>query len=238
MVVVPAPTSVARARGANHPGPIQALVIDRQTLFTDALASLLAAPPLLAQVHTESRSDRAVETARRGGIQLVLCDVKAEPVNGCEVAEALRETKPPVRVILLGDREDREWLTAAVSSSAAGVFTKDASLEEFVAGVQAVLSGHRAIGAWLITLLLDRVAQQPIKQPGLLAGRHLSRTELEILAMIGHAESIRSIASTRGISHKTVRNHLAKIYRKLELHGRTEAMLWAARQGLTTGEVH
>ena len=43
----------------------------------------------------------------------------------------------------------------------------------------------------------------------------------------------RTIAANRGISHKTVRNHLAKIYRKLELHGRTEAMLWAARMGLT-----
>jgi len=51
--------------------------------------------------------------------------------------------------------------------------------------------------------------------------------------MIGHAESIRSIALSRGISHKTVRNHLAKIYRKLELHSRTEAMLWAIREGLT-----
>jgi DNA-binding NarL/FixJ family response regulator len=51
--------------------------------------------------------------------------------------------------------------------------------------------------------------------------------------MIGRAQSVTSIATSRGISSKTVRNHLAKIYRKLELHGRTEAMLWAARQGLT-----
>jgi DNA-binding NarL/FixJ family response regulator len=64
-------------------------------------------------------------------------------------------------------------------------------------------------------------------------GNQLSPTELEIIAMIGQAQSIPAIAASRGISHKTVRNHLAKIYRKLELHGRTEAMLWAARQGLT-----
>ncbi len=52
--------------------------------------------------------------------------------------------------------------------------------------------------------------------------------------MVGKAQSIPTIAASRGISHKTVRNHLAKIYRKLELHGRTEAMLWAARMGLTS----
>ena len=237
MVVVPAPTPVAKARAAISPGPIQALVVDRQSLFTDALASLLAAPPLLANVRTESRSDRALETARGRGIQLVLCDVKAEPMSGFELAGTLRETNPDVRVILLGDHDDAEWLAAAVSSGAAGVFTKDASLEELLAGVHAVLSGHRAICSSLITFLLDRATHEPTKQLGLLGGHHLSRTELEILSMIGHAESIRSIASSRGISHKTVRNHLAKIYRKLELHGRTEAMLWAARQGLITGEV-
>lgn len=235
MVVVPAANPVA-ARAADSPGPIRAVVVDREPLFTAALASLLAAPPLSAEVSTESRSDRALETVRQGGIDLVFCDVKAAPVNGCELADALKETSSPVRVILLGDHDDAEWLVAAVSSNAAGVFMKDASLDEFLVGVQAVLSGHRAIGAGLITNLLDRL-EHPATQPNELGGRQLSRTELEILAMIGHAQSIPSIALSRGISHKTVRNHLAKIYRKLELHSRTEAMLWAARQGLTTGGI-
>jgi DNA-binding NarL/FixJ family response regulator len=236
VVVVPAASPVARARAANSPGPIRAIVIDREPLFTAALASLLAAPPLTAQVFSESRSDRALETVRQSGVELVFCDVKASPLSGCELAEALKDASPQVRVILLGDQDDAEWLVAAVSSNAAGVFMKDASLDEFLVGVQAVLSGHRAIGAGLIASLLERLSH-PQRQSSQLGGRQLSRTELEILAMIGHAQSIRSIALSRGISHKTVRNHLAKIYRKLELHSRTEAMLWAARQGLTTGGI-
>ena len=78
--------------------------------------------------------------------------------------------------------------------------------------------------------VLDRMGQsgEAKRSPN-----ELSPTELAILAMIGRAESIPAIAESRGISNKTVRNHLAKIYRKLELHGRTEAMLWAARMGLT-----
>jgi DNA-binding NarL/FixJ family response regulator len=67
-------------------------------------------------------------------------------------------------------------------------------------------------------------------RPGL--GR-LSRTEIDILTMVGAARSVQSIAAARGISQKTVRNHLANIYRKLELRSRTEAMLCAARMGLT-----
>jgi DNA-binding NarL/FixJ family response regulator len=98
--------------------------------------------------------------------------------------------------------------------------------------VGAVVSGHRAIGSGLLVRLLDRPNAVHLQESHRVASR-LSPTELAILAMIGQAQSIPTIAANRGISHKTVRNHLAKIYRKLELHGRTEAMLWAARMGLT-----
>jgi DNA-binding NarL/FixJ family response regulator len=117
-------------------------------------------------------------------------------------------------------------------SSAAGYFTKDVGFEEFLVGVRAVLSGHRAIAARLMDRVLVRLSQQQAAEPTS-SGSRLSPTEREILVLIGRAESVTSIAASRGISSKTVRNHLAKIYRKLELHGRTEAMLWAARQGLT-----
>jgi DNA-binding NarL/FixJ family response regulator len=124
-------------------------------------------------------------------------------------------------------------MTAAIHSDVAGLFTKDAALDEFLVGVRAVLSGHRAVGANLMSRVLARLSEQPLN------GRRpqipLSATELDILTMIGQAKSISAIAESRGISHKTVRNHLANIYRKLELRSRTEAMLCAVRMGLTSG---
>ena len=172
---------------------------------------------------------------RREAVDLVFCDVKAAPISGRDLAAALADEMPGVPVILLGDRDDEKQLTAALDSRAAGFFTKDAGLDEFMGGVGVVLSGHRAIGAGLMGSLLDRLAVQPADEPRRLGGQ-LSPTELEILAMIGHAQSITAIATSRGITNKTVRNHIAKIYRKLELHGRTEAVLWAARMGLTGGQ--
>jgi DNA-binding NarL/FixJ family response regulator len=110
------------------------------------------------------------------------------------------------------------------------LFTKDATLDEFLVGVQTVLSGHRAVGSNLMRMVLTRLNEsaQHAQRP---AGQ-LSPTELDILTMIGEAKSIPVIAAARGISHKTVRNHLANIYRKLQLRSRTEAMLCAARMGL------
>lgn len=231
MVVVPVP--VARSRSAENRGPLQALIVDRQPLFVAALGSLLAGPPLHAEVRTAGRADQAMEIVQRDGIQLVFCDIGAEPSSGRDLAEALTFLDPPVPTILLGDADDFERLTAAMAAGVAGAFTKDSSFDEFLVGVDIVLSGHRAIGARLVAHLLERNSQQPARHSRQAGPGQLSPTELEILAMIGDAESIPAIAASRGISHKTVRNHLAKIYRKLELHGRTEAMLWAARMGLT-----
>jgi DNA-binding NarL/FixJ family response regulator len=212
--------------------PVEMLVIDRQPLFLAAISTLLGEQPLSARVTTCPRTDTALEITRLRKLDVVFCEVRATPMSGSEFVRILAGELPEVPVILLGDREDEALLTEALMSPAAGLFTKDSSLDEFLVGVQAVLSGHRAIGASLMGRVLDRLAHQPLTEPRRM-GSQLSPTELEILAMIGHAESIPAIAASRGISHKTVRNHLAKIYRKLDLHGRTEAMLWAARSGLT-----
>jgi len=208
------------------------LVIDRQPLFLAALSTLLGAEPLSARVTTCPRTDTALEIARARKVKVVFCEVRSMPMSGTEFVRIMAAEMPDVPVILLGDRDDEALLTEALMSPAAGLFTKDSSLTEFLVGVDAVLSGHRAIGSSLMGRVLDRLAHHPATEPKRL-GNHLSPTETEILVMIGRAESIPAIAASRGISHKTVRNHLAKIYRKLELHGRTEAMLWAARSGLT-----
>ncbi|MFI5282424.1 MAG: response regulator [Candidatus Dormibacterales bacterium] len=209
-------------------------MIDPQPLFVAALGSLLAAPPLKAEVLTAARSDEGLDLVRKGNVNLVFCDVKAEPLSGPELAELLKTEAPSVPVILLADQENQALLAAALTTGAAGLFTKQAGLEEFMVGVNAVLSGHRAIGSHLMEDLLNRLGQMPVTMPSQLGGK-LSPTEIQILTMIGRAQSVQAIATSRGVSSKTVRNHLARIYRKLELSGRTEAMLWAARTGLTGG---
>ena len=207
------------------------LLIDGQPLFLAALGSLLTAPPVRARVQIAHTSDAGLEIALGGDIHLVFCEVRSEPIPAVEVAERLAHLTPRVPVILLGEPEDERLLAAALHTSVAGLFTKDATLDEFLVGVQTVLSGHRAVGSNLMSLVLARLTDGG--SPTRRAANHLSPTELDILTMIGDAKSIPVIAAARGISRKTVRNHLANIYRKLDLRSRTEAMLCAARMGLT-----
>jgi DNA-binding NarL/FixJ family response regulator len=234
VVVVPAPTSDSSPQ-STEASPLRILIIHSQPLLVAALGRLLSAAPLLAEVSTEARSDAGLDVARRGDVQIVLCGLRCEPLSGPEVAAALRVEAPLLPVVLLGDAEDEGLLVSALRSPAAGLFSHDVGVDEFIAGIGVVLSGHRAIGDRVMGMALKRIDQAPPGGPVVIPG-HLSPTELEILTMLGKAESVPNIATQRGISRKTVRNHLAKIYRKLELHGRTDAMLWAARMGLTGSE--
>jgi len=209
------------------------LAVDRQSLFLAALQELLTGSPLNAEVTSVTRSDVALEYHKEAKYDLLLVDVRAEPFSGPDLAEMLREMGDPTPVMLLGESEDHRLLLEALSGPASGYFTKDISLEEFVDGVQAVLRGHKAVGRSLLQLALARIAGGALPATNPLT--QLSPAERSILAMIGEARSVPSIADARGISQKTVRNHLASIYRKLDLRSRTEAVIWAVRMGLTSG---
>ncbi len=209
------------------------MLIDRQPLFLAALGSLLSPPPVRARIQFAYDTEAGLGMAQTGDLHLVFCEVRAGPIPAVEVAARLAERTPKVPLILLGEPDDEQLMASALNTCVAGMFTKDASLDEFLAGVKAVLSGHRAVGSNLMGRVIARLDQN--SSPHRRNASQLSVTELDILTMIGEAKSIPAIAASRGISHKTVRNHLANIYRKLDLRSRTEAMLVAARMGLTSG---
>ena len=214
-------------------GRPQIVIVDGQALFVDALAGLLGRPPLSASARMASRSDDALQMLNASPADLVLCDVKVQPLYLRTFLVLVRETSGAPPVVLLGDAEDEGSLVALMDTDAAGLFTKDVEPEHFLEGIRAVLAGHRAIGANVLRRLIARLNGTEAVTVG--SGlSQLSPTELDILAMVGAATTVEQIAQARGISPKTVRNHLANIYRKLDLRSRTEAMLCAARLGLTS----
>ena len=187
---------IAHQNGDAGTGPT-VLVIDRQPLFVAALGTLLTSPPVNARLRFARDCDAGMHIIEQGGVDLVFCELRAEPVSALQLAERLNTLTPKVPVIVLGDSDD-ELLGAAMQSSIAGLFTKDAALDEFLVGVNAVLAGHRAVGAKLMSRLLTQLADQsPAARRNQM---HLSATELDILKMIGQAQSVQAIAASRGIS--------------------------------------
>jgi DNA-binding NarL/FixJ family response regulator len=211
----------------------RALLVDRQPLFLEALGRLMSEPPLSADVAVTTRASEALEIVARGNVDFVICELPAEPVEGSGLPSVLAQRCPALRVILLADREDEGLLVDALASGAVGFFTKDTPVEEFLHGVSEVHKGQFTVSRQLLRQTMARLAGQ-LEPPSPRAElKRLSPTERTILELVAQAESIRSIAQRRGISEKTVRNHLASIYRKIGVRNRSEAILWAARMGLT-----
>lgn len=179
-----------------------------------------------------SRSDEAIELLYQEPAHLILCDLKPHPLPLRSFLGLLAELPSPPAVMILGDVGDEYLLVEEMGTDAAGLFTKDTDPEQFLEGVRMVLAGHRAVGDNVMRSLIARLHGSDLSTARTGVSQ-LSPTELDILTMVGSARTVQQIAVARGISPKTVRNHLANIYRKLELRSRTEAMLCAARLGLT-----
>src|SRR5919204_1042694 len=205
-----------------------ALLVGPHSLFLAAIARLLSAPPLRAVVQLSTRSDEALARMAQAACALLVCDLRSQPIAGAEFARRVTELSSRTRIIMLADLEDLSLLLASLQCGALGFFTKDATPEEFVEGVQLVCAGHFVVGRSLVRGTLSRLQGDPSSTR---AGPDavLSPTEQRILTMVAHASSTRSIAEARGITEKTVRNHLANIYRKLRLTNRSQVILWSAR---------
>jgi DNA-binding NarL/FixJ family response regulator len=228
MVVVPREGYVASTPLASP----RALLVDRQPLFLEALGRLLSEPPLNADVAVTTRAREALEIIEQGRVDFVVCELPAEAIEGGALPSVLAERCPALRVVLLADRADEGLLVDALACGAVGFFTKDTPVDEFLEGISEVHKGHFTVGRALLQQTMARLAGQVDATPRAELKR-LSPTERAILELIAQAESIRTIAQRRGISEKTVRNHLASIYRKIGVRNRSQAILWAARMGLT-----
>ncbi|HEX6348755.1 MAG TPA: response regulator transcription factor [Candidatus Dormibacteraeota bacterium] len=233
MVIVPDPGTAVRA-GARALDPIgpRVLVVDRQPLFLAGFKGILEKAPIWARVETCASSENALTRLTACEFDIVFCDVRAQPRPWTELRRFIGESGSLAQFVLLADSDDEGLLLAALPQGVAGLFTKDTRVDELIAGVNAVLDGHRALSAHLMHSLVERLEGAGV--PDLPAPSSiLSVTELEILKLLAQARSVADIAKERSVSAKTVRNHIASIYRKLHLRTRTEAMLWAVRSGLS-----
>ena len=223
----------APIKALTRPEQVSAILIERQALFAAALSRLLSVSfSVGAQVTSVLHSDQALQLVETIGPDLLLCDVRAEPTSGVELTRQLRAAGNQTPVILLGEACDEGQLIEGLRAGCQGVFEKTCTEREFIDGVTVVLAGNRAIDDKLATRLLLAPLNGSLGMAGSIASQ-LSSTEFAVLSMIGGAKSVAVIAAERGISEKTVRNHLANIYRKLQLRNRPEAVLLATRMGLT-----
>jgi DNA-binding NarL/FixJ family response regulator len=172
---------------------------------------------------------QAVELARLLRPDVVLMDITMPVLDGVEATGAVRRELPDTQVVMLTMHGDAELVARAVQAGAVGYLVKDCSIDQVAGAVRIAASGESALSPDLGSMLGEVGSDGgsgPDREPV------LSVREEEVLQLVADGLSLTQVAARLFISQKTVKNHLASIYHKLDACNRTEAVLRAVRMGI------
>jgi len=173
----------------------------------------------------------AVRLAEELRPDVILMDVTMPVLDGVEATRQVRDRVPGTQVVILTMHADREVLVDAIRAGAAGYLVKDCSTEEVVDTVRKAAAGETALSAELAASMLGEV-RDLVRREESGAEPIISKREEEVLQLIADGLSTTEVAEKLYISVKTVKNHLASIYQKLDTRDRTQAVLQAVRMGI------
>jgi DNA-binding NarL/FixJ family response regulator len=210
---------------------IRVAVVDDQRLFARGLSGLVDMLPETVVVGVAYDGEEAVELCRKEEPDVVLMDISMPKMDGISATREIRDLLPQTAVIILTAHEDDEHIFEGIKAGAQGYLLKDAELEDLSRAIRTVHAGATIIAPDLAQKMLNTF-QSGEGPTGKRLVPPLTDRELEVIKALAQGKSDRQIAHSLGISEKTVNNHTSNIYRKLHLFDRTQAVIYAVREGI------
>jgi DNA-binding NarL/FixJ family response regulator len=208
---------------------IRVLIADDHAVVRAGLAQLLRTFEDVELVGAAANGEEAASLCEERRPDVVLMDLEMPVLDGIEATRRIREAQPEVAVVVLTSFSDRDRILRALDAGAAGYLLKDAEPEELARAIEAAARGEAPLDPKAARALLSARRSPTLAEK-------LSEREREVLAMVGEGMPNKAIARRLGISEKTVKAHLTSVYRQIGVTDRTQAALWAHRNGVTHRE--
>jgi DNA-binding NarL/FixJ family response regulator len=207
---------------------IRVLLADDHGVIRDGLGRLISALDDVELVGLAADGAQAVEQCARLHPDVVLMDLDMPVLDGIEATKRIVAEHEATAVLVLTSFSDRPRIMGALEAGACGYLLKDVDAEEVAEGIRAAARGESPLDPRAARTIIDaRTAPDP------LGG--LSEREREVLALLVEGLPNKLIARRLQISEKTVKSHLTRIFRELDVTDRTQAALWAERNGFGAG---
>jgi NarL family two-component system response regulator LiaR len=200
---------------------IRVLIADDHAVVRQGLRTFLDLQEDIEVVAEASDGVEALDAAERLEPDVVLIDLVMPRMDGIEAIRRLRERAPAARAIVLSSFIDDDKLFPAVRAGAAGYLLKDVQPQELVEAIRTVHAGGALLHPQVAARLLEEMTENP-----------LTPREREVIALIGRGMPNKLIARELSLSEKTVKAHVSNILAKLGVTDRTQAALYAVREGL------
>jgi DNA-binding NarL/FixJ family response regulator len=214
---------------------IKVLIADDQSLFREALRTLLGAYPDLDVVGDASNGEEALRLAFSKNPDVVLMDLRMPIMDGVEATKKIVQLGKKIRVIVLTTFDDDETVFDGLRAGAVGYLLKDVSSDKLIEAIRAAHKGEYfllpSITAKVVSEL-SRISRPLPKNANFFLPDPLSTREVEIITCVATGASNKEIAEQLVISEGTVKNHLSSILSKLGVRDRMQAVIKAKEYGI------
>ena len=208
---------------------IRILICDDHAVVREGLRALITTEPDMTIAGEAGDGETAVAAFRELRPDVTLLDMVMPRMDGVEALKAILSEFPSARVLILTSFSEDEMVFPAIKSGALGYLLKDSSPEELIRAIRSVNRGeaslHPSIARRLIQELSQPSSLPPTQEP-------LTDREMEVLRLVAKGYSNEEIGDSLVVSERTARGHVSSILSKLHLANRTQAALYALREGI------
>lgn len=210
---------------------IRVLIADDHAIVREGLRSLINSEPGMTVLGEAKDGIEAVDQSRALQPDVLLLDLVMPRTGGLEVIATLAEHASAIRILVLTSFAEDEKVFAAIKTGALGYLLKDSTPEDLLEAIRTVYHGESSLHPAIARKLVLELSRPTSLPP---AGEELSEREVGVLKLIARGLSNQEIGEALYITEGTVRTHVSNILGKLHLANRTQAALYALREGLSS----
>ena len=210
---------------------IRLLIVDDHTVIREGLTLLLSTVSDIEVIGTASNGRDAVEIVKTRKPDVVIMDLHMPIMDGADAMKEIRKASPSTKLIVLSSYKEKDEVLRAIDSGAHAYLLKDGPVEELAQAIRNANAGRSSLNPEIATTVLSRLSELS-GGDGNSAG--LTVTEVRTLEMLRDGATNPDIARAMSVSPNTVKSRLSRIYEKLSVTSRTQAVAEALRRGLIT----